>query len=131
MLWSAVAWIIEILYVVVSHNTTRLKMLLHFHSHHIQQTLHWLPMRQGIIFKSLVLVYKYLTTGQPKYFVQICRQHKMLKSKKIYSSRFLIIVLPSINQTSLSILYKSVVNTRCSNPKKYIPPGSSLLFFHP
>ena len=30
--------------------------------------LHWLPIRQRIIFKTLVLVYKYLTTGQPKYF---------------------------------------------------------------
>ena len=32
------------------------------------RTLHWLPVRQRIIFKTLVLVYKYLTTGQPKYF---------------------------------------------------------------
>ena len=30
------------------------------------RTLHWLPIRQRIIFKTLVLVYKYLTTGQPK-----------------------------------------------------------------
>ena len=32
------------------------------------RTLHWLPIRQQIIFKILVLVYKYLTTGQPKHF---------------------------------------------------------------
>ena len=51
------------------------------------RTLHWLPVRQRIIFKILVLVYKYLTTGQPKYFASY---------------------LP---------LYKSAMNTRRSNPK--------------
>ena len=51
------------------------------------KTLHWLPIRQGIIFKTLFLVYKYLTTGQPKYFA------------------------PYLS------LYKSAVNTKCSNPK--------------
>ena len=51
------------------------------------RTLHWLPVRQHIIFKTLVLVYKYLTTGQPKYFAPY---------------------LP---------LYTSAVNTRRSNPK--------------
>ena len=53
------------------------------------RTLHWLPIRQRtcIIFKTLVLVYKYLTTGQPKYFA------------------------PYLS------LYKSAMNTRRSNPK--------------
>ena len=51
------------------------------------RTLHWLPIRQCIIFKTLVWVYKYLTTGQPKYFAPY---------------------LP---------LYNSAMNTRCSNPK--------------
>ena len=50
-------------------------------------TLHWLPIQQRIIFKILVVVYKYLTTGQPKYFA------------------------PYLS------LYKSGVNTRCSNPQ--------------
>ena len=51
------------------------------------RTLNWLPIRQRIIFKTLVLVYKYLTTGQSKYFA------------------------PYLS------LYKSAVNTRRSNPK--------------
>ena len=51
------------------------------------RTLHWLPIRQRIIFKTLVLVYKYLTTGQSKYFA------------------------PYLS------LYKSAMNTRHSNPK--------------
>ena len=45
------------------------------------------PIRQQIIFKTLVLVYKYLTTGQPKYFA------------------------PYLS------LYKSAMNTRRSNPQ--------------
>ena len=51
------------------------------------RTLHWLPIRQQIILKTLVLVYKYLTTGQLKYFA------------------------PYLS------LYKSAVNTRRSNPQ--------------
>ena len=51
------------------------------------RTLHWLPVRQRTIFKTLVLVCKYLTTGQPKYFA------------------------PYLS------LYKSAMNTRRSNPK--------------
>ena len=51
------------------------------------RTLNWLPIRQHIIFKTLVLVYKYLTTGQPKYFA---------------------LYFP---------LYKSAMNTKRSNPK--------------
>ena len=51
------------------------------------KTLHWLPIRQRIIFKALVLVYKYLTIGQPRYFA------------------------PYLS------LYKSAVNTRHSTPK--------------
>ena len=51
------------------------------------RTLHWLPIRQWIIFKTLVLVYKYLTTGLPKYLAPY---------------------LP---------LYKSAMNTRRSNPQ--------------
>ena len=54
------------------------------------RTLHWLPIRQRIIFKTLVLVYKYLTTGQPKYFAPY---------------RF---------------LYKSAMNTRRSNPQNLL-----------
>ena len=83
-----------------SHNATRLQYVQnalarfvtgaskYTHITSTLRTLHWLPIRQRIIFKTLVLVYKYLTTVQPKYFAQ-------------YLS-----------------LYKSAMNTRRSNPKK-------------
>ena len=52
------------------------------------KSLYWLPVKQCIIFKTLVLGYKYLTTSKPKYFA-------------LYLS-----------------LYTSAVKTRCSNPEK-------------
>ena len=56
------------------------------------RTLHWLPIRRRIIFKTLVLVYKYLTTGQ-----------YLLTTGQYFAP-----YLP---------LYKSAMNTRRSNPK--------------
>ena len=101
MLWSVVVWIIEILYFAVCHTVMLqgsnmfkmflygLSLVLHQYTHITStlRTLHWLPIRQCIIFKTLVWVYKYLTTGQPKYFA------------------------PYLS------LYKSAMNTRRSNPK--------------
>ena len=52
------------------------------------KSLHWLPVKQRIVFKTLILIHKYLTTGKPK-----------------YSPPY----LP---------LYISSVKTRCSNPAK-------------
>ena len=40
------------------------------------KTHHWLPIRQRIIFKTLVFVYKYLTTGLPKYFAPYLSPYK-------------------------------------------------------
>ena len=97
MLWSVVIWIIATPFFAVCHpemlqGSNMFKMRLHGLSLVLQSTLTLHPplghsVRQRIIFKTLVLVYKYLTTGQPKYFAPY---------------------LP---------LYKSAVNTRRSNPK--------------
>ena len=54
----------------------------------ILKSLHWLPVQQRIIFKTLLLTYKFLTTGKPKYFA------------------------PYLS------LYTSAVKTRRSNPEK-------------
>ena len=34
----------------------------------VLKSLHWLPVRQRVVFKTAVLVYKFFNTGQPKYF---------------------------------------------------------------
>ena len=71
------------------------------------RTLHWLPIRQRLIFKTLVLVYKYLTTGQPKYFAPYFSLYKSAMNTRHSNPQnlflqVLIIVLPSINQRSTS-----------------------------
>ena len=53
--------------------------------------LHWLPVKHGIIFKTLVLILQYLTTGKPNFFA------------------------PYLS------LYTFAVKTRCSNPEKIFP----------
>ena len=58
----------------------------------ILKSLHWLPVKQRIIFKSLLLIYKFLTTGKPKYLA------------------------PYLS------LYTSAVKTRHSNPEKMFLP---------
>ena len=32
------------------------------------KSLHWLPVKQRVIFKTVTLIYKYLHSGLPKYF---------------------------------------------------------------
>ena len=59
-----------------------------FHVPPILKSLHWLPVKQRIIFKTLLLIYKFLTTGKPKCFA------------------------PYLS------LYTSAVKTRHSNPEK-------------
>ena len=59
-----------------------------FHVSPILKFLHWLPVKQRIIFKTLSLIYKFLTNGKSKYFA------------------------PYLSS------YTSAVKTRCSNPEK-------------
>ena len=83
-----------------SKNITRLQNIQNYLAHFVSgasrfshvspilKSLHWLPVKQRIIFKTLLLLYKFLTTGKPKYFAP-------------YFS-----------------LYTSAVKTRHSNPEK-------------
>ena len=58
------------------------------------RTLHWLPIRQRIIFKTLVLVYKYLTTGQPKYFAAYLSLYKSAVNTRSYNPKNLFLQVP-------------------------------------
>ena len=59
------------------------------------RTLHWLPVRQRIIFKTLVLVYKYLTTGQPKYFAPYLPLYKSAVNTRRSNLKNLFLLVPS------------------------------------
>ena len=58
------------------------------------RTLHWLPIRQRIIFKTLVLVYKYLTTGQPKYFAPYFSLYKSAMNIRRFNPKNLFLQIP-------------------------------------
>ena len=63
----------------------------------ILKSLHWLPVKQRIIFKTLLLLHKFLTSGKPKYFA------------------------PYLS------LYTSAVTTRHSNPEKCSSKSTSIV----
>ena len=78
---------------IVSHAVSLVR--LDFLMFPILKSLHWLSVKQRIIFKTLLLIYKFLTTGKPKYFG------------------------PFLS------LYTSAVETRRSNPEKMFLQVSS------
>ena len=80
------------------------------------RTLYWLPIRQRIIFKTLVLVYKYLTTGQPKYFAPYLSLYKSALNTRRSSSKNLFLQVPHY----CASIYKSKV--RFNNSLSYDAP---------
>ena len=82
MLWSEVVWITVTLCSEVSsaldlrklqcvqNSLTRIVANTTKYSHitPVRKTLHWLPIKYRSIFKTAVLVYKFLHNGNPKYF---------------------------------------------------------------
>ena len=100
-----------------SHNATRLQFVQnalarfvtgaskYTHITSTLRTLHWLPIRQRIIFKTLVLVYKYLTTGQNKYFAPYLSLYKSAMNTRHSNSQNLFLQVPhycaSINKSKV------------------------------
>ena len=100
MHWFVVDWIITIMcFSLSSKNITRLQNIQNCLAHFVSgasrfphviptlKSLHWLLVKQRIIFKTLLLFNKFLTTGKTKLF------------------------------TPYLSLYTSAVKTRCSNPE--------------
>ena len=59
------------------------------HATPILISLHWLPVKQRMIFKTLLLIYKFLTTGKPKtFFASYCLyMHLLLKQDLVIQKR--------------------------------------------
>ena len=53
---------------LVVTNTSRFS-----HISPVRKQLHWLPMKSRCIFKTALLVYKFLQTGAPSYFAPFLR----------------------------------------------------------
>ena len=58
------------------------------------KTLYWLLIRQRIIFKTIVLVYKYFTTGHPKYFASYLSLYKSAKNIRRSNPKYLFLEVP-------------------------------------
>ena len=43
----------------------------------VRKTLHWLPIEHGSIFKTALLVYKFLNNSYPKYFAPFLKPRQM------------------------------------------------------
>ena len=49
----------------------------------VRKTLHWLPIEHHSIFKTALLVYKFLHSGYPKYFVPFLKpRHSVYNTRK-------------------------------------------------
>ena len=64
--------------------------------------LHWLPVRYGIIFKNLLLVYKALDGAVAWYISELLNYQSSSRNLRSSSSKQLLAV-PSINQSKLFI----------------------------
>ena len=57
----------------------------------VRKSLHWLPIKHRSIFKVVLLVYKFLHSGHPKYFKPFLKpRHSMYKTRKSQSQGVLL-----------------------------------------
>ena len=83
------------------------------HTTPLRKALHWLPIRHRCIFKTALLVYKYLHTNCPKYFspflkVRQCAYHTRLSQSDgiiLHVSQYQPSIYKSTKQFGLSFAY--------------------------
>ena len=90
----------------------------------ILKSLHWLPVKQRIIFKILLLIYKFLTTGKPKFFAPYLslytRQDVVIQKRCSLKSPSIVPQFINLKFISTSPSHMMLQNseTRRSNPEK-------------
>ena len=83
------------------------------HTTPLRKALHWLPIRHRCIFKTALLVYKYLHTNCPKYFSPFLKVKQCAYNTQLSQSDGIILHVPqyqssiyiSTKQFSLSFAY--------------------------
>ena len=83
------------------------------HTTPLRKALHWLPIRHRCIFKTALLVYKYLHTNCPKYFSPFLKVRQCAYNTRLSQSDGIILHVPqyqpsiytSTKQFSLSFAY--------------------------
>ena len=83
------------------------------HTTPLRKAIHWLPIRHHCIFKTALLVYKYLHTNCPKYFSPFLKVRQCAYNTRLSQSDGIILHVPqyqpsiytSTKQFSLSFAY--------------------------
>ena len=65
--------------------------------------LHWLPVEQRCVFKTVILVYKFLKTGFPQYFAPFLHQQKSLYNTRRSQNTGSFLVVPKISTISSQV----------------------------
>ena len=73
------------------------------HTTPLRKALHWLPIRHCCIFKTALLVYKYLHTNCPKYFSPFLKVRQCVYNTRLSHSDGIILHVPQYQ----SSIYKS------------------------
>ena len=73
------------------------------HTTPLRKALHWLPIRHRCIFKTALLVYKYLHTNCPKYFSPFLKVRQCAKNTRLSQSHGIILHVPQYQPS----IYKS------------------------
>ena len=73
------------------------------HTTPLRRALHWLPIRHRCIFKTALLVYKYLHTNCPKYFSPFLKVRQCAYSTRLSQSDGIILNVPQYQP----LIYKS------------------------
>ena len=76
----------------------------------VRKTLHWLPIEHCSIFKTALLVYKFLYSGYPKYFVPFLKpRHSVYNTRKMMVCPLRSNTLPLKFLSPLSILASALL----------------------
>ena len=73
------------------------------HTTPLRKALHWLPIRHRCIFKTALLVYKYLHTNCPKYFSPFLKVRQCAYNTRLSQSDGIILHVPQYQPS----IYKS------------------------
>jgi len=85
------------------------------------KSLHWLPFRQHVIYKTALITYKTLKTGQPVYLRDLLHYHQPARTLRSSSQLLLYQPVTTINFQSkaFSIMAPAVWNSLSSVTKKF------------
>ena len=77
------------------------------HTTPLRKALHWLPIRHRCIFKTALLVYKYLHTNCPKYFSPFFKVRQCAYNTRLSQSDGIILHVPQRSKLGFYVPFNS------------------------